>query len=49
MIAGGNHEQMGRDAGQPDDPPATISRTDQHAQVIVATETVLDAIGDPVP
>lgn len=48
VIDGGNHEQMGWYTGQPNDPPATIARTDQQAQVIVATEALLDAIGDPV-
>jgi len=48
VIEGGNHEQMGWYTGQPNDPPATISRVDQQAQVIVATEALLDAIGDPV-
>ena len=32
-IPGGNHEQMGWYTGQPNDPPATISRVDQQAQV----------------
>ena len=48
VIDGGNHEQMGWYTGQPNDPPATIPRADQQAQVIEATEALLDAIGDPV-
>ena len=47
-IDGGTHEQMGWYTGQPNDPPATISRERQQAQVIVASEALLDAIGDPV-
>lgn len=49
VIDGGNHEQMGWYTGQPNDPPATISRADQQAQVVAATLELLDAIGDPVP
>ena len=37
VIDGGNHEQMGWYTGQPNDPPATISRADQQAQVVGAT------------
>ncbi len=48
VIDGGNHEQMGWYTGQPNDPPATISRVDQQAQVIAATERLLDEVGDPV-
>ncbi len=48
VIEGGNHEQMGWYTGQPNDPPATISRVDQQAQVIAATERLLDEVGDPV-
>ena len=33
VIEGGNHEQMGWYTGQPNDPPATIPRVDQQAQV----------------
>jgi pimeloyl-ACP methyl ester carboxylesterase len=40
-IDGGNHEQMGWYTGQPDDPPATISRTEQQRQVIAATLDLL--------
>jgi len=48
VIQGGNHEQMGWYTGQPNDPPATITRVDQQARVIAATEALLDAVGDPV-
>ncbi len=48
VVEGGNHEQMGWYTGQPNDPPATISRVDQQAQVIAATERLLDEVGDPV-
>lgn len=44
-IEGGNHEQMGWYAGQPNDPPATISRAEQQAQVVAATLDVLEAVG----
>jgi hypothetical protein len=43
-IEGGNHEQMGWYTGQPDDPPATISREEQQAQVVAATVALLDAL-----
>ena len=33
-IEGGNHEQMGWYTGQPNDPPATISRDEQQRQVV---------------
>jgi hypothetical protein len=50
VIQGGNHEQMGWYTGQPDDPPATISRADQQAAVVEATLELLaglraDAMG----
>ena len=48
VIEGGNHEQMGWYTGQPNDPPATISRADQQARVVAATLELLDAVGDPV-
>ena len=41
VIEGGNHEQMGWYTGQPNDPPATIPRADQQAQVVDATLTLL--------
>ena len=47
LIAGGNHEQMGWYTGQPNDPPATIPRADQQAQVIAATLTLLEAVSVP--
>ena len=40
-VQGGNHEQMGWYTGQPNDPPATISREDQQAHVVAATLAVL--------
>ena len=43
-IEGGNHEQMGWYTGQPNDPPATISREDQQAQVVEATVALLDGV-----
>jgi Alpha/beta hydrolase family len=48
VIEGGNHEQMGWYTGQPNDPPATISREDQQSQVVDATVDLLEAI-DPSP
>jgi hypothetical protein len=46
-IDGGNHEQMGWYTGQPNDPPATIERVDQQAQVIDATLQVLESLAAP--
>ena len=43
-IKGGNHEQMGWYTGQPNDPPATIPRADQQAQVVEATVQLLDRL-----
>ncbi len=43
-IPGGNHEQMGWYTGQPNDPPATISREQQQAAVVDATVAVLEAV-----
>jgi Alpha/beta hydrolase family len=40
-IDGGNHEQMGWYTGQPNDPPATISRVDQQRAAIDATLRLL--------
>ena len=48
-IPGGNHEQMGYYTGQPNDPPATISREDQQAQVAAATVTMLDGLAPASP
>ena len=47
-IDGGNHEQMGWYTGQPNDPPASISRADQQAQVAAATVAMLREI-EPTP
>ena len=43
-LEGGNHEQMGWYTGQPNDPPATISRAEQQTQVVAATLAVLEAV-----
>ncbi len=40
-IEGGNHEQMGYYTGQPNDPPATITRDEQQRQVAEATLAML--------
>ena len=48
-IPGGNHEQMGYYTGQPNDPPATISREDQQAQVAAATLTMLEGLAPAAP
>jgi hypothetical protein len=48
VIEGGNHEQMGWYTGQPNDPPATVSRADQQARVVAATVALLGALaGEP--
>ena len=44
VIDGGNHEQMGWYTGQPNDPPATIPRADQQAQVVEATLALLEGL-----
>ncbi len=44
VIAGGNHEQMGWYTGQPNDPPATISRGEQQRQLVAATASFLDSL-----
>ena len=44
VIEGGNHEQMGWYTGQPNDPPATISRDEQQRQLIIATATFLNSL-----
>ena len=41
VIDGGNHEQMGWYTGQPNDPPATISREGQQAAIVEATVDLL--------
>ena len=44
VVEGGNHEQMGDYTGQPNDPPATISRDEQQAQVQAATIALLEEV-----
>jgi len=47
-IEGGNHEQMGWYTGQPNDPPAAISREAQQERIVAATRRVLDGLsGSP--
>ncbi|MDH4142330.1 MAG: alpha/beta hydrolase [Chloroflexota bacterium] len=46
-IEGGNHEQMGWYTGQPNDPPATISREAQQDRIVAATSELLDALEEP--
>ena len=48
-IPGGNHEQMGWYTGQPNDPPATISREDQQAQVAASTVAMLEGLAASEP
>jgi len=43
-IEGGNHEQMGWYTGQPNDPPAVISRAEQQAQLVDATARFLGSL-----
>jgi hypothetical protein len=43
-IPGGNHEQMGWYTGQPNDPPATITREEQQARVAAETVSMLERI-----
>lgn len=43
-IGGGNHGQMGWYTGQPNDPPATISREAQQAAVATATIHLLERV-----
>ena len=47
VIDGGNHEQMGWYTGQPNDPPATISRQDQQDRIVAATVELLTAFDEP--
>lgn len=47
VIDGGNHEQMGWYTGQPNDPPATISREAQQARIVAATIELLSALEEP--
>jgi hypothetical protein len=44
-IDGGNHEQMGWYTGQPNDPPATISREEQQARIVADAIALLDRLG----
>jgi dienelactone hydrolase len=46
VIDGGNHEQMGDYTGQPNDPPATISRDEQQAIARAATVELLRHVSD---
>jgi dienelactone hydrolase len=48
-IEGGNHEQMGWYTGQPNDPPATISREAQQERIVVATRQLLGEIASGPP
>jgi len=43
-IPGGNHEQLGYYTGQPNDPPATISRADEQQAAVAAAVQLLEAI-----
>jgi dienelactone hydrolase len=43
-IDGGNHEQMGWYTGQPNDPPASISRPEQQRQAVAATIALLERL-----
>lgn len=43
-IEGGNHEQCGWYTGQPNDPPATISRADQQVQMVAAWLAMLEQV-----
>jgi hypothetical protein len=45
-IEGGNHEQMAWYTGQPNDPPASITRRDQQRVVAEATVTLLRALAE---
>lgn len=47
VIDGGNHEQMDWYTGQPDDPPATITREAQQARIVAATIELLSALEEP--
>lgn len=44
IVDGGNHEQMGWYTGQPNDPPATITREAQQALVVDATAEFLGSL-----
>ena len=43
-IEGGNHANFGSYTGQPNDPPATISREEQQARAVADTVALLQAI-----
>jgi hypothetical protein len=45
-IEGGNHEQIGWYTGQPDDPPATITREAQQEQLVAATIELLESVAE---
>jgi Alpha/beta hydrolase family len=49
VIEGGNHEGMGWYTGQPNDPPATIARTEQQDAIVAATVNLLAALEEPPP
>jgi hypothetical protein len=44
VIEGGNHEQCGWYTGQPNDPPATVTRADQQVRMIAAWLEMLGAL-----
>jgi len=46
-IEGGNHEQCGWYTGQPNDPPATISRQEQQDLIVAAWVALLAGIATP--
>jgi len=46
-IDGGNHEQCGWYTGQPNDPPATISRAEQQALIVAAWVSLLAGLATP--
>jgi hypothetical protein len=46
-IEGGNHEQCGWYTGQPNDPPATISRAEQQDLIVAAWVSLLAGIATP--
>jgi hypothetical protein len=46
-IEGGNHEQCGWYTGQPNDPPATISRQEQQDLIVAAWAALLARIATP--
>ncbi len=48
-IEGGNHEQMGWYTGQPNDPPATISRQTQQDRIVAATRRLLGELASGSP